>query len=149
VVAHLDADYIAKMEDVLEGYEWPHDPKQPVICLGEKPVTLHADVRPTSPAAPGREARRDNEHERCGTANVFCATAAHARRCRSRRQKDPGTGPGGQDRAAHPRLPRRFAALWQGKASGSEKRRAGRVAFAHTAVSSEASALSPNDVEAG
>ena len=71
MVADLDDDYIAKMEDVLEVYEWPHDPQQPVICLDEKPVTLHADVRPTSPAAPGREARRDNESERRGTANVF------------------------------------------------------------------------------
>ena len=61
------------MEDVLETYEKPHDPKQPVVCLDEKPVTLHADVRPASPAVPGREARRDNEYERCGTANVFCA----------------------------------------------------------------------------
>ena len=34
------------------------------MCLDEKPVTLHADVRPASPAEPGREARRDNEHER-------------------------------------------------------------------------------------
>jgi hypothetical protein len=73
VVADLDDDYITKMEDVLEVYERPHDPQQPVICLDEKPVTLHADVRPTSAAAPGREARRDNEYERCGTANVFCA----------------------------------------------------------------------------
>ena len=80
VVADLDDDYIAKMEDVLEVYEWPQDPKQPVICLDEKPVTLHADVRPTSPAAPGREARRDNEYERCGTANVFCAVEPKAGR---------------------------------------------------------------------
>src|ERR1700680_2615084 len=80
VVADLDADYIAKMEDVLEVYEWPHDPRQPVICLDEKPVTLHADVRPTSPAAPGREARRDNEYKRCGTANVFGAVEPKAGR---------------------------------------------------------------------
>ena len=73
VVADLDDDYIAKMEDVLETYEQPYDPQQPVLCLDEKPVTLHADVRPTAPAQPGREARRDNEYERCGTANVFCA----------------------------------------------------------------------------
>jgi DDE superfamily endonuclease len=73
VVADLDDDYIAKMEDVLETYERPYDPEQPVLCLDEKPVTLHADVRPTSPAQPGREARRDNEYERCGTANIFCA----------------------------------------------------------------------------
>jgi hypothetical protein len=80
VVADLDDDYIAKMEDVLETYEQPYDPQQPVICLDEKPVTLHADVRPNSPAQPGREARRDNEYERCGTANMFCAVEPKAGR---------------------------------------------------------------------
>jgi hypothetical protein len=68
VVAELDDEYIAKMEDVLELYERPCDPKQPVVCVDEKPTTLHADVRPFSPAVPGREARRDNEYERRGTA---------------------------------------------------------------------------------
>jgi hypothetical protein len=79
-VAELDVDYITKMEDVLETYERPYDPQQPVVCLDEKPVTLHADVRPTSSAAPGREARRDNEYERRGTANVFCAVEPKAGR---------------------------------------------------------------------
>jgi DDE superfamily endonuclease len=51
-----------------------------VVCLDEKPVTLQADVRPASPAAPGREARQDNEYERCGTANVFCAVEPKAGR---------------------------------------------------------------------
>jgi hypothetical protein len=71
-VAELDDEYIARMEDVLETYEKPYDPAEPVVCLDEKPVTLHAEVRPASAAAPGREARRDNEYERRGTANVFC-----------------------------------------------------------------------------
>lgn len=48
VVADLDDDYIAKMEDVLELYERPYDQEQPVVCLDEKPITLHADVRPAS-----------------------------------------------------------------------------------------------------
>jgi hypothetical protein len=55
-----------------------NDPVEPVVCLDEKPVTLHADVRPPSPGQPGREARRDNEYERCGTANVFCAVEPKA-----------------------------------------------------------------------
>jgi hypothetical protein len=80
VVADLDEHYIAKMEDVLEVYERPYDPQQPVVCLDEKPVTLHADVRPPSPAVPGREARQDNEYERRGTANVFCAVEPKAGR---------------------------------------------------------------------
>ncbi len=68
------------MEGVLETYEQPYDPQQPVECLDEKPVTLHADVRPSSPAVPGREARRDSEYERRGTANVFCAVEPKAGR---------------------------------------------------------------------
>src|SRR6476619_8123922 len=79
-VADLDDEYIAKMEDVLETYEQPYNPAEPVVCLDQKPVTLHADVRPASPAAPGREARRDNEYERRGTANVFCAVEPKAGR---------------------------------------------------------------------
>jgi DDE superfamily endonuclease len=79
-VAELNEDYVAKMEDVLETYERPYDAEQPVVCLDEKPVTLHADVRPPSPALPGREARQDNEYERRGTANVFCAVEPKAGR---------------------------------------------------------------------
>src|SRR5215472_4743236 len=79
-VADLDDDYIDQMEDVLEVYEQRYDPEQPVICLDEKAITLHADVRPASAALPGREARRDNEYERCGTANVFCAVEPKAGR---------------------------------------------------------------------
>lgn len=70
-VAELDAKYIAKMEDVLALYETPYDPKEPVVCLDEKPVSLHADVRPVRPARPGHVAKRDNEYQRCGTANIF------------------------------------------------------------------------------
>ena len=80
VVADLDDDYIAKMEDVLEVYERPYNPEEPVICIDEKPITLHADLRPASPAVPGREARRDNEYERRGTGNVFCAVEPKAGR---------------------------------------------------------------------
>jgi DDE superfamily endonuclease len=72
-VPELDEAYIRTLEDVLETYEKPYHPTEPVICLDEKPVTLHAHVRPPAPVAPGREARYDNEYERCGTANVFCA----------------------------------------------------------------------------
>ena len=63
-MADLDEEYIAKMEDVLEVYERPYDPEQPVVSVDEKPVALHADVRPASAAVPGREARRDNQYER-------------------------------------------------------------------------------------
>jgi hypothetical protein len=72
-VAEIDDTYIARMEDVLAIYERPLDEAEPVVCLDEKPVTLHADVRPPVTAAPGRIAKRDSEYKRCGKANVYCA----------------------------------------------------------------------------
>lgn len=68
------------MEDCLEVYERPYDPRQPIVCLDEKAVSLHAEVRQPQPAKPGKEARRDSEYKRCGTANVFCAVEPKAGR---------------------------------------------------------------------
>lgn len=66
------------MEDVLAVYERPYCAAEPVVCLDEKPVTLHAEVRAPQPAAPGKITKRDNEYKRCGTANVFCAVEPQA-----------------------------------------------------------------------
>jgi transposase len=68
------------MEDVLAVYEKPYQAAEPVLCLDEKPVSLHADVRPPRPLGPGRPARPDNEYKRCGTANVFGAVEPKAGR---------------------------------------------------------------------
>jgi hypothetical protein len=70
-VAQLNREYIRKMEDVLALYEKPYNASEPVVCLDEKPVSLHRDLRSPIPAKPGRLAKRDNEYQRCGTANVF------------------------------------------------------------------------------
>jgi len=79
-VAELDEEYIAKMEDVLALYEKPYRRAEPVVCLDEKPVSLHADVRTCRPAQPGHIARRDNEYKRCGTANIFAVVEPKAGR---------------------------------------------------------------------
>jgi hypothetical protein len=72
-VPKLDDEYIQKMEDVLEVYERPYDPQQPVVCLDERAVQLHGEKRQGSPAKPGKPARFDYEYVRLGTANIFCA----------------------------------------------------------------------------
>ena len=79
-VAELDADYLTKMEDVLALYERPYHAKEPVVCLDEKPVSLHAEVRPARPARPGHLAKRDSEYRRCGTANLFAIVEPKAGR---------------------------------------------------------------------
>src|SRR5271166_4871167 len=79
-VADLDEPYIACMEDVLAVYEKPLSQQEPVVCVDEKPVTLHQDVRPPIAMKPGRVAKRDYEYKRCGTANVFCGVEPKAGR---------------------------------------------------------------------
>jgi DDE superfamily endonuclease len=79
-VPELNDEYVAAMEDVLETYEKAYDSHQPVVCLDEKPITLHADTRPSTPVQPGKERRRDYEYQRCGTANAFCAIEPKAGR---------------------------------------------------------------------
>ena len=59
------------MEDVLEVYQRPHNPKRPQVCLDEASRQLVAETRVPIPAAPGRPARVDFEYARRGTANLF------------------------------------------------------------------------------
>ena len=63
------------MEDVLEVYERPYDPKRPVVCLDEAAKQILGEVRePLSmkPASASASAERyDNEYERRGTCALF------------------------------------------------------------------------------
>ena len=59
------------MEDVLEVYKQPYDPKRPVVCLDETSKQLIGETRTTVPAAPGRVAHYDSEYVRKGVANLF------------------------------------------------------------------------------
>ncbi len=61
------------MEDVLDVYHRPYDPKRPVVCMDEASKQLIAEVRQPLPAQPGRTAKYDSEYERRGTANLFMA----------------------------------------------------------------------------
>src|SRR2546422_9510972 len=79
-VADLDPEYLGRMEDVLALYEKPLSEAAPVVCIDEKPVVLHADVRPPRPLRAGRVLRRDCEYERRGTANAFCGVEPKAGR---------------------------------------------------------------------
>jgi hypothetical protein len=74
-VGALDAEYIRRMEDLLDLYARPVNTKEPVVCLDEKPVMLRGDSRSFIPCKPGRPARRDYEYVRHGKANRFCAVS--------------------------------------------------------------------------
>jgi len=59
------------MEDVLEVYQRPFDPKRPLLCMDEISKQLLADSRPPLPMQPGKPERYDYEYVRHGTANTF------------------------------------------------------------------------------
>ena len=59
------------MEDVLEVYHRPYDPRRPVICMDEASKQLIAEVRQPLPHEPGKPLRYDSEYERRGTCNIF------------------------------------------------------------------------------
>ena len=70
-IPKVDAEFVARMEDVLELYAEPADPKRPVVCFDETPRQLIGEARVPVRAKPGRPARVDYEYVRNGTANVF------------------------------------------------------------------------------
>ena len=72
-VPELDEEFIERMEDILDVYEMPYNPKKPVVCLDEKPVVLHGEKREPVPMSQGQARRVDYEYTRNGSANVFCA----------------------------------------------------------------------------
>ena len=62
------------MEDVLDVYTRPYDPRRPLVCLDETSVQLVGEKRIPVPMAPGRPPRYDYEYERNGVAAVFMLT---------------------------------------------------------------------------
>jgi transposase len=76
-IPKVDAEYVARMEDVLDLYAETPDPSRPVICFDESPTQLIGEVRAPIPARPGQLERYDCEYRRNGTANLFVFLDAH------------------------------------------------------------------------
>ncbi len=70
-IGNVNAEYIERMEDILDVYERPYNPKYPVVCIDEKPVALIADKNERLPENPGSVRKIDYEYVRGGSANVF------------------------------------------------------------------------------
>ena len=59
------------MEQVLDVYKRPYDPKFPVVCMDETPRQLIKETRTPIPGTRGHLERHDYEYERCGVYNVL------------------------------------------------------------------------------
>jgi uncharacterized small protein (DUF1192 family) len=59
------------MEDVLDLYNEPYNPKKPTVCLDERPYQLVEEVRLPLPPEPDQLERYDYEYKRNGVVNLF------------------------------------------------------------------------------
>lgn len=67
----VGAEFVWRMEDLLELYALPCNPKRPLVCFDEKSVQLVAETRQALPATPGKPELVDYEYKRNGTRNLF------------------------------------------------------------------------------
>jgi hypothetical protein len=59
------------MEDVLDIYHMPYDPRFPLVCMDESNKQLVGEVATPIPAAPGHPQLVDHEYVRNGVAEIF------------------------------------------------------------------------------
>ena len=59
------------MEDILEVYKRPLDPRRPLVCLDESSKQHVKEVVNPIPVEPGKPERYDTEYERNGVNNLF------------------------------------------------------------------------------
>jgi hypothetical protein len=59
------------MEDILDLYAEPYDPRYPVVCFDERLYQLVSEGRQPLPLPPGHPRRYDYEYRREGTCHLF------------------------------------------------------------------------------
>jgi len=70
-----NADFVAKMEDVLAVYQRPYNEKFPVVCMDEKPFQLLDDsIQPIRMSENCHTAKEDCRYERRGSCSIFLFT---------------------------------------------------------------------------
>ena len=70
-----NADFVAKMEEVLEVYSRPFDEKRPVICMDEKPFQLLDEMfMPIPLSEDNHSVKYDCEYVRKGSCSIFMFT---------------------------------------------------------------------------
>ena len=75
------AAFVCAMEDVLDVYTRPYDPKRPTVCVDETNKQLVGEVETPLPASPGCPARYDHHYVRNGVANLFMMLEPLTGRC--------------------------------------------------------------------
>lgn len=79
-ITQVDANYIRCMEDILDVYERPYNPRIVLICMDEKPFQFLGDLFLPIPMAPGHPRKQDDTYIRLGTCSIFTFIEPHTGR---------------------------------------------------------------------
>lgn len=72
-IGQISSEFVMRMEDLLDVYALPYDPRRPVICFDERPCQLLGDTVVPIPMKPGKQYRYDHHYERNGTCCLLLA----------------------------------------------------------------------------
>lgn len=78
-IPKVDAEFVARMEDVLELYAEAPDGQHPVVCFDETPRQLIGESRVPVAPKPGRPARFDYEYVRKARRTSSCSSTCTGR----------------------------------------------------------------------
>lgn len=76
-IGKLSPLFLWQMEHILELYQQPYDPQNPLWCFDERPCQLLGDTLVPIPMKPGKKWRYDHHYERKGTCNLLIAFQPH------------------------------------------------------------------------
>jgi hypothetical protein len=66
-----DAAFVCQMEQALEVYKRPYNPRRPVVCMDEQPKQLISEVNQAISVAPAQPTRIDYEYVREGVCTIW------------------------------------------------------------------------------
>jgi len=77
-IAKLTREFRRRMYKILDLYNLPYNPLQPVMCIDEKSKQLISDTRQPIRMSEGKVEKVDYEYKRNGTRNIFVAVEPKA-----------------------------------------------------------------------
>lgn len=79
-IPEITKEFRERMYDLLDLYQKPYDPQEPILCLDEKSKQLLEDIKQSISIKPGKIRKEDYQYKRNGTRNIFLAVEAKAGR---------------------------------------------------------------------
>lgn len=79
-IPEITAEFRQRMYELLDLYQEPYNPQEPILCLDEKSKQLLANIRQPIIVKPGRVSKQDYQYERKGVRNIFLAVEPKAGR---------------------------------------------------------------------